>query len=144
MAAFMMYVSEEGIDFDRFVERGGRLIGAQNTNAVAGISPALREKIEALHDTHPRLARQLEFLEEVAGADDAKLPEQVRREATFALAYAANETDLIPDRTPSIGYADDKAVTEAVLSRHAPTLSRYCAACGLEWLALSPAGAHAK
>jgi uncharacterized membrane protein YkvA (DUF1232 family) len=138
LAAF--YFSEEGIDFDRFVEQGGQLIGARNMVALAGIPPALREKIATLRETHPRLARQLEFLEEIVGADGAQLTALVRREAAFALAYATNEQDLIPDTTPGIGYADDEAVAEAVISRHAETFARYCAARGPEWASLSPEG----
>lgn len=138
----MIYVSEEGIDLDRFVEQGGRLIGVQNMVALAGIPPALQEKIVTLSETHPRLARQLKFLEEIVGADAVQLPALVRREAAFALVYAASEQDLIPDTAPGTGYVDDEAVTEAVLSRHAATFARYCAADGLEWTSLSPEGAR--
>ena len=140
LAAFMIYVSEEGIDFDRFVEQGGRLIGARNMVALAGIPPALREKIATLRETHPRLARQLEFLEEIVAADAVGIPTLAQREAAFALVYAAKETDLIPDTTPGIGYVDDEAVTEAVISRHAATFARYCAVFGLDWTSLSPEG----
>jgi uncharacterized membrane protein YkvA (DUF1232 family) len=145
LTAYMNYVSDEGLNLHRFVEHGGRLVGREDSAGVAAGLADLREKIAGLRAIHPRLARQLGFLADVFEADAAHpsevvrtLPEVARNEIAFALLYAAKDMDLVPDDMPQVGYLDDAAVTEIVLSRHAAAFEQHCATHGLEWAAIEP------
>jgi len=149
LASYINYFSEEGLDLDRFVEAGGRLVGREDSAGLRSGLADLRGKISDLRPAHPRLARQLELLAAFFAADAACDPETVRTlpatvcdETAFALFYTAKDMDLIPDELPEIGYDDDTAVVETVLSRHAGVFEEYCTAHHLEWTALKPGGSH--
>ena len=138
LAAFRTLIASEGIDLERFVEGGGRLLGTKAFASLPGGLAALREKISPLRREHPRLRRQLEFLASFFESAPTDLPEHVRNETAFALLYAIQDNDLVPDDMPNVGYVDDAAIVEMVLARHAETFERHCAARGLEWAALKP------
>ncbi len=137
LASYMQYVSDEGIDFDRFVEQGGRLLGEQDSPSLGGELPALREKIEILRREYPLFGRQLEFLLGFLESAGAKSHDQARKETVFALLYAAKDMDMMPDNVPGVGYLDDAAVAKVVLSRHAEIFARHCAVEGIEWSTLA-------
>jgi len=140
LAAYMHYVSDEGINLDRFVEQGGRLLGREESASLNGEFPALRGKIDTLRTEFPLFARQLEFLTGFFASDTAKGSEQARNETAFALLYAVKDNDMMPDSMPGVGYLDDAAVTKVVLSRHAEVFERHCARHGLTWSALIEGG----
>ena len=142
LASYMNYVSREGLNLDRFVEHGGRLLGREETASLIGELDRLREKIAGLRGAHPQLARQLDFLVSFFESSPHSPPEKVRNEVIFALHYAAKDADLMPDDMPEVGYLDDAAVVESVLSRHAEIFERHCAAHDLEWAALRPEPRH--
>jgi uncharacterized membrane protein YkvA (DUF1232 family) len=135
---YLNYVSNEGINLGRFVERGGDLVGQQKVADLTSAFATLREKIETLPDTHRLLGQQLAFLADVLTSERESLPVAMRNEATFALLYAVAEVDLMPDQMPEVGYLDDQAVTEIVLSRHAKVFERYCQDHKMEWAAVKP------
>jgi uncharacterized membrane protein YkvA (DUF1232 family) len=137
LAAYMHYVSDEGIDFDRFVEQGGRLLGTDDSASLSGELPALREKIQILRKEYPLFGRQLEFLIGFVESVSAKSFDQARKEATFALLYAAKDMDMMPDHVPGVGYLDDAAVAKVVFSRHTQIFERHCAVHGIEWSTLT-------
>lgn len=137
LAAYMIYVSDEGIDLDRFVEHGGRLLKREDFTGLASGLADLREKIASLRGEHPKLGRQLEFLADFFASDPTSVP-AVRNETDFALLYAVKDMDMTPDDIPGVGYLDDAAVAEVVLARHAEIFERHCAAHDLEWAALKP------
>ena len=136
LASYMNYVSEEGLNLDRFVEHGGHLLGREEAAGLTGELDILREKIAALRAGHPLLARQLEFLVTLFESAPHDMPEKARNETIFALLYTVKDSDLMPDDMPEVGYLDDAAVVESVLARHAEIFERYCAALDLEWAAL--------
>ncbi len=145
LTAYMNYVSDEGLSLFRFVEHGGRLVGSEDAAGLASGLAELREKISDLRAMHPRLARQLVFLANVYETDAAHppetvrwLPEEVRNETAFALLYAAKDMDLVPDDMPQVGYLDDTAVTEIVLTRHAAVFEQLCSVRGIDWAAITP------
>lgn len=138
LSAYMTYVSEEGIDLHRFVEHGGRLLGPDDAADLAAGMDALREKIATVRDLHPRFARQLGFLVEFLENNPVSEPDPIRNESLFALLYALKEMDLMPDDMPEVGYLDDAAVTEVVLTRHAREFERYCESGETEWDAVAP------
>lgn len=142
---YLSFASGQGINLERFVTHGGRLLEpADCSDLFAGITN-LREKIGFLRGVHPRLGRQLEFLLEFFAADAAHptetvrvVSEAVRNEATFALLYAMKDLDLVPDDMPGVGFLDDIAIAEIVLARHAEVFGRYCSAHGIDWATLQP------
>ena len=138
LASYMHYVSEEGINLDRFVEQGGRLLGREEAEGLAGDLAKLREKMAAVSQDHPRLGRQLAFLANLFAFHPKDLPDAVRNETAFALLYAVKENDMMPDSIPEVGYLDDAAVTEVVFTRHAEILERHCIAHSVDWAALKP------
>ncbi len=138
LAAYMTYVSDEGLNLDRFIEHGGRMLGpGEAASLIEGLAN-LHDKIVAIRRVHPQLARQLEFLVGFFKACSPDLPDRVRNETVFALLYAAKDMDLMPDDMPEVGYLDDAAVVESVLSRHAGVFEAYCIAHDIEWAALKP------
>jgi uncharacterized membrane protein YkvA (DUF1232 family) len=70
----------------------------------------------------PHLQQQLkllvDFFEDTADGVFPAGSEACRKETAFALRYAAQEIDIIPDFVPEIGYADDSLIVRTVLSRH--------------------------
>ena len=138
LAAYMNCEAEEGLDLDRFVEHGGRMLGLADSAALNNSLADLQQKISTLSNQHSNLARQLEFLISFYQAEPPNLPDKVRNETIFALLYAAKEADLVPDTEPGVGYLDDAAVTDSVLSRHAGVFEIHCAYHRIDWEALKP------
>jgi len=145
LASYITYVSDEGLDLERFVQDGGRLVVREDSAGLRSGLADLRQKISDLRPAHPQLARQLDFLTKFFASDAARdpecvrhLPEAVCNEVAFALFYTAKDMDLIPDDLPDVGYRDDCAVVATVLTRHAAFFEQYCAAHRLEWAALKP------
>ena len=138
LASYMNYVSDEGLNLDRFVEHGGRMLGPEEASGLTDGLVDLREKISTIRKEHPLLARQLEFLAAFFEGNPPHVPDKARNETIFALLYAAKDMDLMPDDMPEVGYLDDAAVVASVLSRHAEVFERHCAAHDIEWAALKP------
>lgn len=133
LASYMHYVSEEGVDLDRFVEQGGRLVGHEDSATLAGELAALHDKTEALRQEYPLFGRQLDFLAGFLESATAKSCKEARNETAFALIYAVKDMDMMPDHVPGVGYLDDAAVAKVVLSRHAEIFKRHCAVHDIEW-----------
>jgi uncharacterized membrane protein YkvA (DUF1232 family) len=89
----------------------------------------------------PHLPQQLklliDFLEDTADGLFPDGSEASRKEAAFALRYAAKEIDIIPDFVPEIGYADDSLLVRTVLSRHQDIFRDYCHFRKICWSKLS-------
>ena len=86
---------------------------------------------------YPHLVDQLELLadviEDYAEGADQEIPYFVIAEAAFALAYAHNQTHLIPDHVADIGFADESAVVRTVMIENEKALSEYCKRHGLDF-----------
>ena len=100
LAAYMNCDAEGGLDLDRFVEHGGRMLGLADFVALNNSLADLRKKISTLSNQHSYLARQLEFLMSFYQANPPNVPDKVRNETIFALLYAVKEVDLVPDDEP--------------------------------------------
>lgn len=138
LTAFMSYVPEEGIVFDRFVEHGSHLVQLADPDELQQVFVKASSKARQLKCTHPTLARQLAFLVELLDCSWVQLPAKTRSETLFALVYVARDLDLIPDSTPCYGFDDDNAVVRAVLTRNEAYLSGQCANYGYHWETLRP------
>lgn len=122
LAAYMNCMNPEGVDLHSYVEHGAFLLTHADTGELNRNILGLRSKIAGIENTQPQLARQLRFHE----ADQPNLPDRVRWETIFALLYTIKEEDLVPDAEASVGYLDDAAVVESVLSRHEPIFEMHC------------------
>jgi uncharacterized membrane protein YkvA (DUF1232 family) len=91
----------------------------------------------------PRLQQQLkllaDFFEDAADSMFLAGSDASRKETAFALRYAAQEIDIIPDFVPEIGYADDSLIVRTVLSRHQGIFRDYCHFRKIRWSKLSVA-----
>ena len=121
-----------------FVRRGAAKITPKIMRGIFRQLPMLKLEFADIDDpNHPHLVEQLEFLANVVEdfvegvAED--LPYVAASSAAFALVYAHQEFDLIPDSVPEIGLADDSAIVRAVLIEHQRALTEYAVAHGLNW-----------
>lgn len=134
----LQFIPEGGIDFENFLEEGGRLLASQAPRDLTEIVPDLRAKIAAIPESSRQLARHLDFLESVLLQEGGKLPPPAHSEILFALLYAIAEVDLVPDVFPDVGYTDDAVICELVLTRHAPIFEQFCTERGIDWSSLRP------
>lgn len=85
----------------------------------------------------PHLVDQLEFLadvvEDYAEGVEKDLPLVCLASAAFALMYAHEQLDLIPDDVPELGHADDSSVVRAVLIEFERVLADYAERHKMEW-----------
>ena len=86
---------------------------------------------------YPHLVDQLEFMadvvEDFAEGADEEIPYAAVAGATFALVYAHRQFDLIPDRDPEFGRADDSGVVRTVLKEYEKAFGAFAARHGLDW-----------
>jgi uncharacterized membrane protein YkvA (DUF1232 family) len=125
-------------EISMFVRRGASQITPRILKGVHKKLPFLKVEFAQIHAPQfPHLVDQLEFLanvvEDVAEAADEDIPYVTVAGAAFALVYAHRQFDLIPDRDPEFGRADDSAVVRAVLIEHEKVFSSYAARQGLNW-----------
>jgi uncharacterized membrane protein YkvA (DUF1232 family) len=85
----------------------------------------------------PQLQQQLkllaDFFEDTADGVFPAGSDASQKETAFALGYAAQEIDIIPDFIPEIGYADDSLIVDTVLSRHQDIFRDYCHFRKIPW-----------
>ena len=138
LAAYMNCHAEEGLDLDRYVEHGSRLLTAPEAASLTDGLDDLHRKIAILKLEGPKLADQLELLADFHLENPPGLPAQVRTETIFALLYVIKDLDLVPDDEPDVGYLDDAAVVESVLARHAKVFENHCHFRQVEWSLVAP------
>jgi uncharacterized membrane protein YkvA (DUF1232 family) len=107
------------------------LLTPENLDELRADLPLLNSRFAAIGlPQFPHLSSQLRLLADFsADIADSVFPvgsEASRKEAAFALRYAAKEVDIIPDFVPEIGYADDSLIVRTVLNRHQDVFDDYC------------------
>jgi len=116
-------------ELTNFIQSQARGLSPADLNRLIVDLPALRERFTKIpSQTYPYLSDQLEFLslvvkDQVAGLN-YDLTAQTVAEATFALLYFQNPTDLIPDSIPGMGLLDDAMIVSIVLRRHEQAFKR--------------------
>ncbi len=99
--------------------------------------PQLRAKFANLEEVPIDLTDAIDFLSQVledfSGGLCRDLSFHAVADIAFALQYLFQETDLIPDHLPDVGYADDAAVSNRVLLKHSVILKDYALQRGFEW-----------
>jgi len=122
----------------QFVHRGASQITPKVLRGVHKKLPFLKVEFAQINaPKFPHLVDQLEFLadvvEDFAEGADEDLPYVAVAGAAFALIYAHRQFDLIPDRDPEYGRADDSAVVRAVLMEHEKVLADFANRHRLNW-----------
>jgi uncharacterized membrane protein YkvA (DUF1232 family) len=88
----------------------------------------------------PNLQQQLkllcDFFEDTVDGVFPAGSDASRKEVAFALRYAAQEIDIIPDFVAEIGYADDSLIVRTVLNRHHDIFRDYGHFRGIGWTKL--------
>jgi len=126
----------------KFVHHGAAKITPRILKGIHKKLPMLKLEFSEIDDPkYPHLPEQLQFLTDVVEdfaeglAED--LPYVTVAHAAFALVYAHQEFDLIPDWIPDFGHADDSSVVRAVLIEHEKVLSAYAEKLEVQWSRIS-------
>lgn len=122
----------------QMVHRGAAQITPRILKGIHRKLPMLKVEFAQINAPRfPHLVDQLEFLanvvEDFVDQTEDDIPYLAAAAAAFALVYAHNQTDLIPDRVPGFGHADDSGVVRAVLIENERVLSDYANRHGLNW-----------
>jgi uncharacterized membrane protein YkvA (DUF1232 family) len=125
-------------EFVAYVNHGASLVTPRVVENVLRQLPLWKIEFTQINaPKYPHLVDQLEFLaaavEDFAEGAYKDLPFFAVAEAVFALTYAHNKVDLIPDIMPNLGRADDSSVVRAVLIQNERTLAKYAEATGVNW-----------
>lgn len=122
----------------KFVHHGAERITPKILEGVHKKLPFLKVEFAQINaPKYPHLVDQLEFLadlvEDFAEGVEQEVPYWAVANAVFALIYAHRQLDLIPDRVPDFGHADDSGVVRTVLIEHEKVLRNYAAKRGAKW-----------
>jgi uncharacterized membrane protein YkvA (DUF1232 family) len=114
----------------QFVIDGARRITPQYVNKLVRQLPEIRLMATQITD-FPQLSDQVEFLSELIedfySGLNPDIPYTAIAEAAFALSYLRKGSDIIPDRIPDIGYADDAAIIAIVFETYKETFLKHLA-----------------
>jgi len=121
-----------------FVRHGASKINRKTIKGLLEHVTMLKLEFTQLEDAKfPHLVDQLEFLVDVIEdyAEDKadEVPLHAIAGAAFAIIYAHEQTDLIPDFIPDMGHADDSAIVRAVLIEYENHFLKYANARGVDW-----------
>ena len=108
-------------DLHQFVLDGARRVTPRYVGKLVRQLPGIRLVATQVAE-FPNLADQVEFLAELIEDFHSGLNQDVPytaiAEAAFALSYLHKGVDIIPDRIPGIGYADDAAIITTVFETY--------------------------
>ncbi|MSU40111.1 MAG: hypothetical protein EXS22_04625 [Pedosphaera sp.] len=121
-----------------FVRHNAARVSPKILHGIHKRLPQLKLEFAEIHaPKFPHLVDQLEFLSDVvedyAEGADHEIPYSALADACFALAYAHNQTQLIPNHVPAVGRADESSVVRAVLISHEKVWAEYARRHGLDW-----------
>ena len=125
-------------EFVDYVNHGASLITPRVVEQVLRHLPLWKVEFTQINaPKYPHLVDQLEFLanavEDAAEGAYKDLPYVAFAQALFALTYAHNKIDVIPDFVLNVGRADDSSVVRAVLIQNEKAFAKYAAAQGVDW-----------
>jgi uncharacterized membrane protein YkvA (DUF1232 family) len=108
-------------DLHQFILDGARRITPRYVGKLVRQLPEIRLVATQVAE-FPQLSDQVEFLAELIEDFHSNLNQDVPytaiAEAAFALSYLRKGVDIIPDRIPEIGYADDAAIITTVFETY--------------------------
>ncbi|MCX8107721.1 MAG: hypothetical protein N3G20_02845 [Verrucomicrobiae bacterium] len=121
-----------------FVNRGASAVTPAVVERLLHKLPIWKAEFTQINEPrYPHLVDQLEFLAEVV-EDCAEgvykdLPYCALAGAVFALIYAHNKFDIIPDYHLELGRGDDSSVVRAVLIQYEKAFAKYAKTRGIDW-----------
>jgi uncharacterized membrane protein YkvA (DUF1232 family) len=108
-------------DLHQFILDGARRVTPRYVGKLVRKLPEIRLMATQVTE-FPHLADQVEFLAELIedfhSGLNQNVPYTAIAEAAFALSYIRKGADIIPDRIPDIGYADDAAIITTVFETY--------------------------
>jgi uncharacterized membrane protein YkvA (DUF1232 family) len=111
-------------DLHQFILDGARRVTPRYVGKLIRQLPEIRLMATQVAE-FPHLADQVGFLAELIEDFHSGLSQEVPytaiAEAAFALSYLRKGADIIPDRIPDIGYADDAAIITTVFETYKKT-----------------------
>ena len=121
-----------------YLNHGASLITPGVVEKVLRKVPLWKAEFAQIHaPKYPHLVDQLAFLadavEDFAEGAYKELPYYAAAQAVFALTYAHNKVDIIPDFVADLGRGDDSSVVRAVLIQNEKHFARYAATQGRDW-----------
>ena len=121
-----------------FVENGSRHITPQTMKNLLQQIALLKVEFTQIDEPNlPHLVDQLEFLadavEDAAEGSYSQLPYYAIAAAAFALTYAHQAVDIIPDSVAGFGHADDSSIVRYVLMKYDKEFQNYAESRGLTW-----------
>ena len=135
--------AQNGLEtISEYVAQGAALLTTERLDELRTELPLLNLRFAAIvAPLFPHLQQQLkvlvDFFEDTADGVFPVGSEATRKETAFALRYTAEETDIIPDVVPEIGYADDSLIVRTVLGRHQDVFHDYCHFRKIRWSKIS-------
>jgi uncharacterized membrane protein YkvA (DUF1232 family) len=108
-------------DLHQFILDGARRVTPRYVSKLIRQLPEIRLMATQVAE-FPYLADQVGFLAELIedfySGLNHEVPYTAIAEAAFALSYLRKGADIIPDRIPDIGYADDAAIITTVFETY--------------------------
>ncbi|MCS7064251.1 MAG: DUF1232 domain-containing protein [Methylacidiphilales bacterium] len=125
-------------DITQFIAHGAERITPRILKNLLHRLPMLKLEFTQIKDpNYPHLVDQLEFLSDALedSLEEAyiDLPIVAVAAIAFAIIYAHNVSDLIPDHIHPLGHADDSAVVRGVLTLYEKDLRAYALFIGANW-----------
>ena len=127
-----------------FVEHGAAHITGEGLDKLVHQLGLLKAEFTQIDEPElPHLVDQLEFLADAVedAADGAYLHLSLHAlaAATFALIYAHQTADIIPDSVAGFGHKDDSSVVRYVLIRYENCFEAYAKSREIDWATITTA-----
>lgn len=121
-----------------FVRRGAGKVTPNILKNILGHISMLKLEFTQVEDPkYPHLVDQLEFLVDfVEDFAEDKLPDvpyMAVAYAAFAICYAHQKMDLIPDFVEGLGHGDDSSIVRTALIEFEPWFREYALERGIDW-----------
>lgn len=118
-------------DFTNYLNEKAMQLAPGDVKTLVAQAPAIRRRLRALGDAHPRMNRQIAFaltlVEDHYKGRCPQIPYYTIAALAVALLYFSDPVDVIPDWIPGVGTNDDAVVFELAFAMSRAGIERYCA-----------------
>ncbi len=134
----MKHAHQHKSDVAEFVEHGCAHMTPHTLEKLLHQLPLLKAEFTQIDEPKlPHLVDQLEFLadviEDVAEGAYKHLPYGALAGALFAVTYAHQAVDIIPDSLKNFGHVDDSVIVRYVLMKYSRDFAIYAATRKIDW-----------
>ena len=131
-------------EIGQFVESNSARVTPRIAANLLSRLPLLKVEFTQLEDpAFPHFVDQLEFLadvvEDVLEGVEKDIPFYAAASACFAIIYAHQVNDIIPDYLEGFGHLDDSAIVRYVLIRYEPYFRLYADNRNISWKSITTA-----